>query len=60
MWVGRRVRAGIPEALSRKLVLGMVVLGGLSMVHLPLFAIFSTPASHAATPTQQMTRGRGM
>ena len=60
MWVGRRVRAGIPEALSRKLVLGMVVLGGLSMLHLPLFAVFSTPASHAATPTQQMTRGRGM
>ena len=60
MWVGRRVRDGIPAALSRKLVLGMVILGGLSMLHFPLFAVFSTPASHAATPTQQMTRGRAV
>jgi uncharacterized membrane protein YfcA len=49
MWAGQRLRAGIPQALSRKLVLAMVVLGGLSMVQLPLFALFSPPASHAAT-----------
>jgi hypothetical protein len=44
MWMGRRVRASIPEALARKLVLGMVVLGGLIMVDLPLSAVFSTSA----------------
>jgi uncharacterized membrane protein YfcA len=54
MWVGRWLRAGIPEALSRKLVLGMVVLGGLSMVDLPLSAAISTAASHAAKLTLQM------
>jgi uncharacterized membrane protein YfcA len=54
MWVGRRVRAGVPEALFRKLVLGMVVLGGLSMVQLPLWAVLSQAAAFAqqsvATP----------
>jgi uncharacterized membrane protein YfcA len=54
MWVGQRVRAGIPEALSRKLVLCVVVLGGLSMVHVPPFAVFSTPASHGASLTHQI------
>ena len=52
MAVGRRVRAGIPEALCRNLVLGMVVLGGLSMVQLPLSALFSTSqAAKLSHPT---------
>jgi uncharacterized membrane protein YfcA len=48
MWVGQRLRAGLPQALFRKLVLGVVVLGGLIMIHVPLSAMFSTAASYAA------------
>jgi uncharacterized membrane protein YfcA len=48
MWVGQRVRIGLPQALFRKLVLGVVVLGGLIMVHVPLSAMFSAAASYAA------------
>jgi uncharacterized membrane protein YfcA len=42
MWVGQRFRAGVPAALSRKLVLGVVVLGGLSMVQPAISVVFST------------------
>jgi uncharacterized membrane protein YfcA len=54
MWVGQRARAGIPQALSRKLVLGVIVLGGLSMIPLPLSAVFSTSVSYAANVTHQI------
>jgi uncharacterized membrane protein YfcA len=55
MWVGQRVRACIPQALFRKLVLGVVVLGGLIMVHVPLSSLISTPASYAAQLGHQLT-----
>jgi uncharacterized membrane protein YfcA len=54
MWVGQRARAGIPQALSRKLVLGVIVLGGLSMIPLPLSAVFATSISYAANITHQI------
>jgi uncharacterized membrane protein YfcA len=54
MWVGQRVRAGVPAALSRKLVLCMVALGGISMVHLPLSTVFSAPPPHAASLTYRL------
>jgi uncharacterized protein len=54
MWIGQRVRAGVPAALSRRLVLGVILLGGLSMVNLPLSAVFSTPASYTANLTHQV------
>jgi uncharacterized membrane protein YfcA len=43
MWVGQWLRAGVPAALSRKLVLCIVVLGGISMVHIPLYTVFAAP-----------------
>jgi uncharacterized membrane protein YfcA len=58
MWVGQRLRAGIPQALSRKLVLGVVALGGLSLIHLPVSAVFSMPASYAAMFTHQIAAAR--
>jgi uncharacterized membrane protein YfcA len=45
MWVGARVRAGVPASLFRRLVLSMVVLGGFSMIEPTLSTLFSGPSA---------------
>src|SRR3954454_15284595 len=45
MWVGQRVREGVSAGLFRKLVLGMVMLGGVSMVEPALSIAFTTAGS---------------
>ncbi len=52
MWVGQRVREVVSAGLFRKLVLGMVVLGGFSMVEPALSIIFAAHASGSATVAQ--------
>jgi uncharacterized membrane protein YfcA len=52
MWVGQRVREGVPTALFRRLVLGMVILGGISMVEPALSIIFTAHASETAVAAQ--------
>ncbi|MGA8402090.1 MAG: sulfite exporter TauE/SafE family protein [Stellaceae bacterium] len=47
MWVGQRLRAGLPTALSRKLVLGVIVLGGISMTQPAVSAVFAAPVAEA-------------
>lgn len=56
MWVGQRARAGVPAGLFRKLVLSMVVLGGISMIEPALSIMFRAPASEAAIVTHQLAR----
>jgi len=48
MWVGQRARELVSAGLFRKLVLGMVVLGGFTMVEPALSIVF---AAHASGPT---------
>ncbi len=52
MWVGQRVREVVSAGLFRKLVLGMVVLGGFSMVEPALSIIFAAHASGSAMVAQ--------
>jgi uncharacterized membrane protein YfcA len=52
MWVGARVRAGVPAGLFRRLVLGMVILGGFSMIEPALATLFRSPGT-LAPPGEQ-------
>jgi hypothetical protein len=55
-WLGQRFRAGVAAVVSRKLVLGVIVLGGLSMVQPAVSVAFSAPAARPSPTMQAASR----
>jgi uncharacterized protein len=54
MWIGQRVREVVSAGLFRKLVLGMIILGGVSMVEPALSMIFAMAGSGSVEAAPRM------